>query len=137
MLKMNRKEYIEFLETQSGTCDCLKIRQVYEEQEKASRLEEQCDSLAESVDLENTTPEDLPLLREYAEKTERFDEQVTRYNVAVSREIKEGNLNLFSHNLEDSTKKRITSLGLKKRVAGGEIVTINCYFCDQQVDFYS
>lgn len=134
---MNRQEYLEQLRKNNGDCVCLPLAVLYNKKDKAQHLEKKCDSLAMEVDLDNPGPNNSLKLQLYRKKAEQLQNAIGNYHLEITDLIAEGDLNVFYHNSKDKSRNQISSKDLQKRLNENELITINCSFCNQQVDILS
>ena len=114
--KMDDEEYIEYLKSQSGYCNCPDLSELKINEERAQSLETLCFDWKRKIDFEDISKENINNLLDYRNALEKFEESKKTYYSKLNELVEDSKLRLISHNQEDS------------------IMTIHCSNCDKQID---
>ena len=117
---MDRETFLDNLRRNNGYCECPELQPLYDIRKKAEKLERECDSLGEGLDLDNPRKGDIFRLTAYRNATEKFIAEVNHYHNNLHTFLIQGKVKKVLHESED--KENSTR-------------TFNCAFCNQQIDF--
>ena len=131
---MNSQEYLKELRKRDGECGCFPLTLLFCKRGDVNHLEKECDSLSEGLDPNKPDHKHLLRWQKYQERAEQFQKAVRAYREKISELIDDGDLNIFYHNPKTESQRQVSSEEAKGLLKKGELLTINCSSCNQQVD---
>ena len=138
---MNREEYLKQLEAQSGSCSCEQMQGLYSLMRNSESLAKRCDAFKADVDLDNPQEGDLEILLQYKKIAEKFHESFREYQDRLKIMIDIGEVSLQTHYPPESTEypttRKINQKDFEKYFEEGNIISLHCPNCEQQIDIVS
>jgi len=128
------QEYLEELRKKNDECQCFPLTLLRCKSEDFSHLERECASLSKGLDPEKPEHGDLLRWQEYRERAEQLQKAFRAYNEEIRGLIEDGDLNIIYHNPKARTTRQVSSEEAKGLLERDEILTVNCSYCNQQID---